>query len=68
MDASVWIGPEGDFTPEEYAQLRDAGLCPVSLGPLTLRVETAAFVCLSVLRHEQSRSAAEAARSARDSL
>lgn len=68
MDASVWIGPEGDFTPEEYAQLRDAGLCPVSLGPLTLRVETASFVCLSVLRHEQSRSPAEAARSARDSL
>ena len=68
MDASVWIGPEGDFTLEEYAQLRDAGLCPVSLGPLTLRVETAAFVCLSVLRHEQSRSCGEAARSVRDSL
>ena len=68
MDAAVWIGPEGDFTPEEYAQLRDAGLWPVALGPLTLRVETAAFVCLSVLRHEQSRSREEAARSARDSL
>lgn len=68
MDASIWIGPEGDFTPEEYAQLRDAGLWPVSLGPLTLRVETAAFVCLSVLRHEQSRPRGEAARSARDSL
>ena len=68
MDASVWIGPEGDFTPDEYAQLRDAGLWPVSLGPLTLRVETAAFVCLSVLQHEQSRSRGEAARSARDSL
>ena len=68
LDATVWIGPEGDFTPQEYAQLRDAGLWPVSLGPLTLRVETAAFVCLSVLRHEQSRSCGEAARSVRDSL
>ncbi len=68
MDSCVWIGPEGDFTPEEYALLRGAGLWPVSLGPLTLRVETAAFVCLSVLRHEQSRSRGEAARSARDSL
>lgn len=49
--AAVWIGPEGDFTPEEYAQLRSAGLHPATLGPLILRVETAALFCLSILRH-----------------
>jgi len=53
--AAIWIGPEGDFAPEEYALLRAAGLRPVSLGPIILRVETAALFCLSVLRHEQAR-------------
>jgi 16S rRNA (uracil1498-N3)-methyltransferase len=52
-DAAVWIGPEGDFTGDEYDQLRAAGLQPVTLGPLVLRVETAALFCLSVLRHRQ---------------
>lgn len=47
------IGPEGDFTPEEYAAARGAHSClPVSLGSIILRVETAAMYCLSVLRHE----------------
>ena len=50
-DAAVWIGPEGDFTQEEYAELRAAGLLPVTLGSIILRVETAALFCLSVLRH-----------------
>ncbi|RBP39759.1 16S rRNA (uracil1498-N3)-methyltransferase [Roseimicrobium gellanilyticum] len=47
------IGPEGDFTPKEYAAARGAhGCLPVSLGSIILRVETAAIFCLSVLRHE----------------
>jgi 16S rRNA (uracil1498-N3)-methyltransferase len=47
------IGPEGDFTPEEYAAARGTHGCqPVSLGSIILRVETAAMYCLSVLRHE----------------
>jgi 16S rRNA (uracil1498-N3)-methyltransferase len=50
--AAVWIGPEGDFTPEELQLIQDAGAQPVSLGPLTLRVETAAIYCLSVLHYE----------------
>lgn len=49
-DALVWIGPEGDFTPDEYSRLRAAGVRPVSLGPIVLRVETAALYTLSVLR------------------
>jgi 16S rRNA (uracil1498-N3)-methyltransferase len=36
------VGPEGDFTDEEVAALVAAGAKPVGLGPLRLRVETAA--------------------------
>lgn len=40
------IGPEGDFTPAEYAQARRAGALPVSLGETVLKVETAA-ICVT---------------------
>ncbi len=49
---SVWIGPEGDFTPEELQSLLQAGAKPVTLGPNVLRSETAALCALSVLAHE----------------
>jgi 16S rRNA (uracil1498-N3)-methyltransferase len=45
----LWIGPEGDWSEAEYAALRKAGLGPVTLGPLVLRSETAAFYGLSVI-------------------
>jgi 16S rRNA (uracil1498-N3)-methyltransferase len=48
----VWIGPEGDFSPEELAALRTAGARPVSLGPRVLRVETAAVSALAVVNYE----------------
>lgn len=41
------IGPEGDFTPEEYAQARANGCIPVSLGSTVLKVETAALVAVA---------------------
>jgi len=44
---SFLIGPEGDFTPEEYAQARDKGCVPVTLGTTILKVETAALCALS---------------------
>jgi len=50
--AAIWIGPEGDFTPEELAAIQDAGAKPITLGPLVLRVETAAIYCLSFLDYE----------------
>jgi 16S rRNA (uracil1498-N3)-methyltransferase len=53
--ACVWIGPEGDFTPEEVAAIRYSGALPISLGRLVLRVETAAIYCLSILNHELNR-------------
>jgi 16S rRNA (uracil1498-N3)-methyltransferase len=46
------IGPEGDFTPAELALARSHGCLPITLGPIVLRVETAALYCLSVLSYE----------------
>lgn len=51
---AVWIGPEGDFTPDELRAIESAGAIPVSLGPRVLRVETAALYCLSILNYELS--------------
>ncbi|HEY4416651.1 MAG TPA: RsmE family RNA methyltransferase [Verrucomicrobiae bacterium] len=50
----VWIGPEGDFTLAELSQIQNSGARPVTLGHLTLRVETAAIYCLSILNYELS--------------
>jgi 16S rRNA (uracil1498-N3)-methyltransferase len=49
---AILVGPEGDFTPGEIAQLKAAGAFSVTLGPTILRSETAALYCLSVLGHE----------------
>ena len=46
------IGPEGDFTPAELNLARSNGCRPITLGPIILRVETAALYCLSVLSYE----------------
>jgi 16S rRNA (uracil1498-N3)-methyltransferase len=50
--AAAWIGPEGDFTLDELKMIEAAGAKPVTLGALTLRVETAAIYCLSFLNYE----------------
>ena len=50
--AGAWIGPEGDFTLAELRAIEAAGAKPVTLGALTLRVETAAIYCLSFLNYE----------------
>lgn len=45
----LWlVGPEGDFSPEEYAAARDAGFLPARLGENVLRAATAAIYTLSV--------------------
>ena len=49
---SVWIGPEGDFTPAEMNAAKSAGVQPITLGRLVLRSETAATYALSVLNYE----------------
>jgi len=46
------VGPEGDFTPAELALAHRHGCRPITLGPIILRVETAAIYCLSILSYE----------------
>ena len=46
------VGPEGDFTPAELSLAKSHGCQPITLGPIILRVETAAIYCLSVLSYE----------------
>lgn len=52
---AVWVGPEGDFTLDELRTIENAGAKPMTLGNLTLRVETAAIYCLSFLNYELNR-------------
>lgn len=50
-EADVLIGPEGGFSEDERARLRQmAEVVPVSLGSTILRSETAAVFALSVIR------------------
>lgn len=49
--AVLLVGPEGDFTPAEYAAAESAGYAPASLGPIVLRVETACFFALAGARY-----------------
>jgi 16S rRNA (uracil1498-N3)-methyltransferase len=50
--ASVWIGPEGDFSPAEMNIVKAEGALPITLGRLVLRSDTAAIYGLSVLNYE----------------
>ncbi len=49
--ASLLVGPEGDFTPAETAAALQAGFSPVTLGPIVLRVETATFFGIAAMRY-----------------
>ncbi len=51
-EATLLIGPEGDFSLEETEQALLAGFLPISLGSIVLRVETATIFCISALRFE----------------
>jgi 16S rRNA (uracil1498-N3)-methyltransferase len=45
----VFIGPEGDFSPEELKNATEYGFRKVSLGPSRLRTETAGMVACHIL-------------------
>lgn len=47
---AVWVGPEGDFTPEEQQIIQEGGAATISLGDRILRAETAALALISALR------------------
>ena len=47
----IFIGPEGDFTPQEVDMAVKAGCVPVSLGQTVLRVDTAAISSVALARY-----------------
>lgn len=50
-DCLILIGPEGDFSPAEYAAAEAAAFTPTSFGPIILRVETAVFLAVAAARY-----------------
>lgn len=53
-DIALLIGPEGDFSPQEYEAAYQAGFQAISFGNIVLRVETATLYGLSILQYELS--------------
>ena len=49
---SIFVGPEGGFSPSEIEIARSRGIIPVSLGPRTLRAETAGLVATTITLYE----------------
>lgn len=54
----VAVGPEGGWSAREQRIAADAGATPISLGPRTLRTETAALVAVSQILFHYERAAA----------
>jgi 16S rRNA (uracil1498-N3)-methyltransferase len=52
---TLFVGPEGGYSPAEIRLILDAGACAASLGPTILRTETAALFAMSALAYEFSR-------------
>lgn len=48
-DVLILIGPEGDFSKEEFNYVLEKGFSPVSLGNSRLRTETAALVACNTI-------------------
>jgi 16S rRNA (uracil1498-N3)-methyltransferase len=51
MPTFVIIGPEGGFHSSEINEARQRGFTTISLGPCTLRAETAAMSAVAILRN-----------------
>lgn len=49
LSVNLFVGPEGGFTSEEVSVASDFDITPVSLGPRTLRSETAALAFAAVV-------------------
>ncbi len=49
---AVFVGPEGGFAEDEIDLACQVGAMPVSLGPRTLRMETAAVVMVSLILYQ----------------
>ncbi|MEK7678616.1 MAG: RsmE family RNA methyltransferase [Deltaproteobacteria bacterium] len=46
------VGPEGGLIAEEETLAQSLGFVPISLGPRTLRAETAALSIVTLLQYE----------------
>jgi len=51
-EVSIFVGPEGGFSPQEVDFARSRGIVPVSLGRRILRAETAGLVAAAVTLYE----------------
>ncbi|MGB3129922.1 MAG: RsmE family RNA methyltransferase, partial [Dehalococcoidia bacterium] len=51
-EVSIFVGPEGGFSPHEVDFARSCGIEPVSLGSRILRAETAGLVAAAVTLYE----------------
>ncbi|MGB2856209.1 MAG: RsmE family RNA methyltransferase [Dehalococcoidia bacterium] len=51
-EVSIFVGPEGGFSPHEVNFARSCGIEPVSLGSRILRAETAGLVAAAVTLYE----------------
>jgi len=49
-EITLLVGPEGGFTPAERSSALAAGYLPASMGPRTLRTETAALAAVAALQ------------------
>jgi len=56
ISATLWVGPEGDFSPTEYAALKENRVYPITLGSLVLRCDTAVISALSIIGAELGNS------------
>lgn len=59
------IGPEGDFSSEEYVAIASAGIVPVRLSAQILRAETAAVYALAITEYELTASPSTSSGQAR---
>ncbi len=50
--ASVFAGPEGDWSPEETREAQDRGVVPISLGPAVYRSEVASTLAAALVLYE----------------
>lgn len=48
QNMTIFIGPEGDFTPEEVSQIKSWGAKEVTLGEQRMRTETAALAAVMI--------------------
>ena len=50
FSTSILVGPEGDFSQDEYLYAKQSNFSSVSLGDNILRVETAAIAAISYIK------------------